>query len=94
MIGILGKKIGMTTIFKMMVPVVPRTVIEAGPCYIKIKNKDTDGYESVQFGLKRKKNSNKTNYRSVQKAKTPVLQYVKEIRDFPAGELKAGDQIK
>jgi large subunit ribosomal protein L3 len=97
MIGILGKKIGMTTIFQNDGTAVPCTVIEAGPCYItQIKNKDTDGYESVQFGFeeKKEKNSIKPIIGQFKKAKTPVLRYVKEIRDFPAGELKAGDQIK
>ena len=71
MIGILGKKIGMTTYFEETGDAVPCTVIEAGPCVItQIKTKDKDGYEAVQFGFGIKKEKNVTEsfpliYRSV-----------------------------
>jgi len=61
MLGILGKKIGMTNIFDEAGRNVPVTVIEAGPCYVlQVKTKATDGYDAVQmgFGEKREKNGN------------------------------------
>ncbi len=97
MIGILGKKIGMTTIFENDGNAVPCTVIEAGPCYVtQIKKKDTDGYESVQLGFaeKKEKNTTKPLIGKFKKIKTPVLRHLKEVRDFVSGELKEGDQIK
>ena len=94
MIGILGKKIGMTTIFENDGNAVPCTVIEAGPCYItQIKKKDKDGYESVQLGFE-EKNSTKPLIGKFKKIKTPVLRHLKEVRDFNSEELKEGDQIK
>ncbi|HMS65727.1 MAG TPA: 50S ribosomal protein L3 [Ignavibacteria bacterium] len=97
MIGILGKKIGMTTIFEKNGNAVPCTVIEAGPCYItQIKNKESDGYEAVQLGFeeKKEKNSTKPLIGKFKKLKIPVLRELKEIRDFSVGELKEGDQVK
>jgi large subunit ribosomal protein L3 len=50
--GILGRKIGMTQVFRKNGEVVPVTVIEAGPCVVtQIRSKDTDGYEAVQIGF-------------------------------------------
>lgn len=97
MIGIIGKKIGMTTVFENDGNSVPCTVIEAGPCYItQIKKKDTDGYDAVQIGFEemKEKNSVKPLTEKFKKVKTPVLRHLKEIRDYPVNELKEGDQIK
>jgi large subunit ribosomal protein L3 len=97
MIGILGKKIGMTTIFQNDGNAVPCTVIEAGPCYItQIRTIEKDGYEALQLGFEEKKEKNTTKplIGKFKKIKTPVLRHLKEIRDFPKGELKEGDTIK
>jgi large subunit ribosomal protein L3 len=97
MIGILGKKIGMTTIFQPDGNAVPCTVIEAGPCYItQIRTIEKDGYEAVQLGFEEKKEKNTTKplIGKFKKIKTPVLRHLKEVRDFPKGELKEGDTIK
>ncbi len=52
MTGLLGKKIGMTSIFDDSGQVIPCTVIEAGPCFVtQIKTKERDGYEAVQLGF-------------------------------------------
>ncbi len=52
MTGLLGKKIGMTSIFDDAGQVIPCTVIEAGPCFVtQIKTKERDGYEAVQLGF-------------------------------------------
>ena len=96
MIGILGKKIGMTTVFENNGTAVPCTVIEAGPCYItQIRTKEKDGYEAVQLGFEEKKEKNTTKplIGKFKKIKTPVLRHLKEVRDFPKGEMKEGDTV-
>jgi len=97
MIGILGKKIGMTTIFESNGNMVPCTVIEAGPCYVtQIKNKNKDGYSAVQIGFedKKEKNSSKPIIGIFKKINTPVQRFIREIRDHSTEDLKAGDVIK
>jgi len=97
MIGILGKKIGMTTIFENDGNAVPCTVIEAGPCYItQIKKKDKDGYESVQLGFeeKKEKNSTKPLIGKFKKVKTPVLRHLKEGDQIKVDIFKEGDIVK
>ncbi len=50
--GILGRKIGMTTIFESDGRLVPVTVVQAGPCVVtQIKNMETDGYKALQLGF-------------------------------------------
>ncbi|MEO8447812.1 MAG: 50S ribosomal protein L3 [bacterium] len=97
MIGILGKKIGMTTVFQADGNAVPCTVIEAGPCHItQIRTKERDGYEAVQLGFEEKKDKHTTKplQGKFKKVKTPNLRKLKEVRDFSLGDLKEGDVIK
>lgn len=55
-IGLLGKKLGMTQVFKEDGSVVPVTVIEAGPCRVlQLKTPEVDGYQAVQLGFENKK---------------------------------------
>ena len=54
--GLLGKKIGMTSVFSAEGKNVPCTVIEAGPCVVtQVKTVEKDGYEAVQLGFQDKK---------------------------------------
>jgi large subunit ribosomal protein L3 len=97
MIGILGKKIGMTTYFEENGDAVPCTVIEAGPCYVtQLKTIKKDGYDSVQlgFGTKKEKAINNSQRTVYKKLKISPARYVKEIRNFSNKDLKEGDQIK
>ncbi len=97
MVGILGKKIGMTTYYLENGNAVPCTVIEAGPCYVtQIKTESKDGYNAVQLGFseRREKTVNKPFMGRLKKLSIPPLRYIKEVRDFPAAELKEGGQIK
>ncbi|MCB0723581.1 MAG: 50S ribosomal protein L3 [Ignavibacteriae bacterium] len=97
MIGILGKKLGMTTYFTPEGDVISCTVVEAGPCVVtQIKTAEKDGYTAVQVGYgkkkeKRVKNPQKSVYK---KLKIDAPSIVKEIRDYPVGDLKEGDEIK
>jgi len=96
MIGILGRKLGMTTYFEESGDATPCTVIEAGPCVItQIKTKVKDGYEAVQFGfdVKKEKATNNAQKKIFKDLKIAPPRLVKEIRDFPVNEMKAGDKI-
>jgi large subunit ribosomal protein L3 len=62
MSGIIGKKVGMTSIFDADGKNIPCTVIEAGPCVVtQVKTIETDGYESVQLAFDEKKEKNTTS---------------------------------
>ena len=55
MSGLIGKKIGMTSVFSAEGKNIPCTVIEAGPCVVtQIKNEEKDGYSAVQIAYARK----------------------------------------
>ena len=57
--GLLGKKIGMTSVFGADGKNVPCTVIEVGPCVVtQVKSVDNDGYEAVQLGFEEAKEKN------------------------------------
>jgi large subunit ribosomal protein L3 len=84
--GIIGKKIGMTSIFN---PTDGKqtavTIIEAGPCVVtQVKTKETDGYNAVQlgFGDKNDKHTIKAEAGHYAKSNTPAKKFVKEFRDF------------
>ncbi len=56
--GIIGKKLGMTSIFNEGGKRLACTVVEAGPCVVtQVKTKDTDGYEAVQLSWVKRKTS-------------------------------------
>ena len=60
--GLIGKKIGMTSVFSADGKNVPCTVIEAGPCVVtQVKTQETDGYDALQLGFQEKKEKNTTN---------------------------------
>jgi large subunit ribosomal protein L3 len=85
--GIIGKKIGMTSIFGPEGENIACTVIEAGPCVVtQVKNEETDGYRAVQlaFGEKKEKNSTKAEIGHFKKASTTPKKEVVEFRDFKA----------
>ena len=83
--GIIGKKIGMTSIFSSDGKQTACTIIEAGPCLVtQVKTKDTDGYNSHQlaFGDKKEKHSNASEKNHFAKANTSPKKFVKEFRDY------------
>ena len=97
MTGILGKKIGMTSIFDEKGEAIPCTVIEAGPCYVtQVKTKEKDGYEALQLGFEAKKERlvNKPMRGHFAKANVPPKRVVREFRDFNAAKLQLGAEIK
>lgn len=83
--GIIGRKVGMTSIFGAEGENIACTVIEAGPCVVtQIKNVESDGYKAVQlaFGEKKEKNTNKPLLGHFKKANTTPKKDVVEFRDF------------
>ena len=94
MSGIIGKKIGMTSVYSADGRNVACTVIEAGPCVVtQIKSRETDGYDAVQLGYgdKKEKRANKSEKGHFSKASTAPKKVVAEFRDF---ELSNGDDVQ
>ena len=95
MSGLIGKKIGMTSIFDDNGKNIPCTVIEAGPCIVtQVRTEEVDGYNALQLGFddKAEKRANKAEMGHVKKAGTSPKKKVVEFRDFE-GEYKLGDTL-
>jgi large subunit ribosomal protein L3 len=95
MSGLIGKKIGMTSIFDENGKNIPCTVIEAGPCIVtQVRTKEVDGYEAVQLGFDdaTEKSATKAGLGHAKKAGTSVKRKVVEFKGFDA-EYKLGDAI-
>ena len=95
MSGLIGKKIGMTSIFDENGKNMPCTVIQAGPCVVtQVRTEDKDGYKAVQLGFddKTEKSANKAEMGHAKKAGTSVKKKVVEFQGFEA-EYKLGDTI-
>lgn len=97
MSGIIGKKIGMTSIFDANGKNIPCTVIEAGPCYVtQIRTKEVDGYEAIQlaFDDKKEKHTTKAELGHFAKAGiTPKRKLVEFTRFEPGERKKFGDEV-
>ena len=84
MTGMLGKKIGMTSVFTPEGKNLPCTVIEAGPCVVtQIKTVEKDGYDALQlgFGEKKEKNTPKAEKKHFEKAGTSPKRMLVEFRN-------------
>jgi large subunit ribosomal protein L3 len=91
MIGILGKKLGMTQIFTEDGKSCPVTIVEAGPCcVIQVKTFDNDGYESAQIGFI-ELDEKRLNKPLSGKFKKAGLKPHRILREFPMGGLKVGE---
>jgi large subunit ribosomal protein L3 len=96
--GILGKKIGMTQIFRPDGQVVPVTLLKAGPCMVvQRKTPATDGYDAVQLGLLEFVKPARINKPATGHLKKAGVEGAKFIREFKLnggnGDLKAGDKV-
>jgi large subunit ribosomal protein L3 len=98
--GIIGRKIGMTSVFGPDGTNIACTVIEAGPCVVtQVKNEETDGYRAVQlaFGEKKEKNTTKAALGHFKKANTTPKKDIVEFRDFRKeydGMVELGKEIR
>ncbi|HKI78467.1 MAG TPA: 50S ribosomal protein L3 [Ignavibacteriaceae bacterium] len=97
MSGIIGKKIGMSSVFDAQGDLVPVTVIQAGPCkVVSIRTKEKDGYNALQlgFGEKKEKNINKPMKGQFAKSKIQPTAMLKEFGFPENAEFKIGDEVK
>jgi large subunit ribosomal protein L3 len=96
MAGIIGKKVGMTSIFDEAGKQIPCSVIEAGPCLVtQVKTQEIDGYEALQLGFDDKKDKHTTNALKghFKKAGVTPKRKVVEFDNFNK-ELKTGSEVK
>jgi large subunit ribosomal protein L3 len=97
--GILGKKIGMTQVFRADGQVVPVTVLKAGPCIVvQRKTPTTDGYDAVQLGLMeyaKKSRISKPETGHLKKSGGEGIKFLREFRleESANGDMKAGDRV-
>ena len=93
MSGLIGKKIGMTSIFDENGKSIPCTVIQAGPCVVtQVRTKEVDGYEALQLGFDDKKTVNKAAEGHAKKAGTVAKRKVVEFQGYN-GDYKLGDSV-
>lgn len=93
--GLIGKKIGMTSLFDERGNMVPCTVIEAGPCVVtQVKTEGTDGYSAVQlgFGSRKEKNTPAALMGHFDKVKTEPKATLVEFRNYDF-EKAAGEEV-
>ena len=91
MSGLIGKKIGMTSIYDASGKIVPCTVIEAGPCVVtQVKTVEKDGYSAIQLGYdeKKEKNTTKPLKGHFAKAGTTPKKVLHEFTRFEEGHKK------
>ncbi|MCK4295661.1 MAG: 50S ribosomal protein L3 [Candidatus Marinimicrobia bacterium] len=96
MLGIIGKKIGMSQIFRESGEAIPVSIIEAGPCQvIQVKTSKKDGYSAVQvgFGEKPDRLTNKPEMGHFKSAKVKPYKYLEEFREFKVDYCKVGKKI-
>jgi large subunit ribosomal protein L3 len=97
MTGLLGKKIGMTSIFDDAGHVIPCTVIEAGPCFVtQVKTIDRDGYEAVQLGFEPQKERlvRKPDAGRFKRVGVKPLRFIREFRGNGVSDLQPGQEIR
>lgn len=96
MSGIIGKKIGMTSIYDEQGKNVPCTVIEAGPCVVtQVRTVEKEGYSAIQLAYedKKDKHSNKAEMGHFAKAKTAPKKVVAEFTRFEENQKQLGDLV-
>jgi large subunit ribosomal protein L3 len=95
MSGLIGKKIGMTSIFDVNGKNMPCTVLEVGPCFVtQVRTEEVDGYSALQLGFddKTEKSATKADLGHAKKAGTSVKRKVAEFKGFDE-DYKLGDTI-
>src|SRR5688572_12330586 len=97
MLGIIGRKVGMTQIYDEKGEAIPATVIEAGPCpVVQVKTRERDGYAAVQlgFGEKREKNLSKPVIGHFKKTGQSVRAFLREFRTDDPAAFTTGQEVK
>ena len=94
--GLIGKKVGMTSIYGASGKNIPCTVLEVGPCVVtQVRTLEKDGYSAVQlgFGSRSKKNTSKAMLGHFKKAGVDPQRHLVEFKSF-SDELQSGDTLK
>jgi large subunit ribosomal protein L3 len=94
--GLIGKKVGMTSIFDENGKNIPCTVLQAGPCVVtQIKTVEKDGYFAVQLGFeeKKEKHTTKAELGHFRKANTTPKRKLMEFTGFEEGQCKEGEVL-
>jgi len=94
--GLIGKKVGMTSLFDKEGKNIPCTVLQAGPCVVtQIKTVEKDGYFAVQLGFddKKEKHSTKAEIGHFKKVNTTPKRKVIEFTGFDEGQVKEGEVL-
>jgi len=95
MIGLLGKKVGMTQIYSDKGDVIPATILRVGPCFVvQKKTKEKDGYEALQIGFEKAEDLNKPLAGHFKKNNVTACQELAEIQVANAAEFNLGQEIK
>jgi len=95
MSGIIGKKVGMTSLYDANGKIIPCTVVEAGPCVVtQVRSTEVDGYEAVQLGYdeRKEKHTSKAMMGHFAKAQTTPKRKLVEFKGFTDSK-KLGDVI-
>lgn len=94
--GLIGKKIGMTSVFDEAGKNIPCTVLQAGPCVVtQVKTMEKDGYSAVQLGFdeKKEKHTTKAELGHFKKAGTTPKRKLVEFEGFAEGQVKEGEVL-
>lgn len=94
--GLIGKKLGMTSVFDENGKNIPCTVLQAGPCVVtQIKTVEKDGYFAVQLGFeeKKEKHTTKAELGHFKKASTTPKRKLLEFDGFSEGQVKEGEVL-
>jgi len=94
--GLIGKKVGMTSVFDEDGKNIPCTVLQAGPCVVtQVKTREKDGYSAVQLGFdeKKEKHTTKAELGHFRKAGTTPRKKLVEFTGFDEGQVKEGEVL-
>ena len=95
-VGLLGRKVGMTQIYKENGNVVPVTVLECGPCTVlQVRTAERDGYHALQLGFddKKRKNASQAARGHAKKVSAEPKRYVREVRQAGPTEISEGQTL-
>jgi len=95
-VGLLGRKVGMTQIYKENGTVVPVTVLECGPCTVlQVRTAERDGYHALQLGFddKKRKNASQAARGHAKKVSAEPKRYVREVRQTGPTEVSEGQTL-
>ncbi len=94
MIGLIGKKVGMSQVFNDKGDLIPVTLVKTGPCYVSQKKaKKEDGYDAVQLGFEEKKRPNKPTTGHFKKSGISPKRVLREFKVDP-GKYELGQELK